>query len=367
MSLVVFPFKSEDLGVLGTNLRIASDHPRVSQIWAVAAAEGAAMDAVVDLASAMTGVEVMAQQRLGRFRSGKGDGMNTALDLAAESGFERVHFYDADITNFNAGWIDGAEAAADAGFQVVRHRFPRAATDAMITWMITRPLFALGFPGTALPRIGQPLGGELLLSGDAVSHLVNDPLVRDRSDWGVDTVITYSLARSGLATTEHHIADGKRHALYGSLAELRTMLVECLDAAISLLDHPTPASALHSSPPQPVPDDLKHTVGFDLESSRSLLRDPPTPQVADLLDQLHPDVRSGLSSGQFELINAERWRECLEFLADGFALGEPHWEDLAFRLWVGRVLSYTLGPVSHGYDAAMDYLEATIVGYERHD
>ena len=50
-------------------------------------------------------------------------------------------------------------------------RFPRAATDAMITWMITRPALARLFPGTLLPRLDQPLGGEVLLTGRAVEAL----------------------------------------------------------------------------------------------------------------------------------------------------------------------------------------------------
>ena len=68
--------------------------------------------------------------------------MNTALRRAAATGFERVHFYDADIINFDNMWIDGAEEAADKGYDIVRHRFPRASTDAMITWMVTRPSLA---------------------------------------------------------------------------------------------------------------------------------------------------------------------------------------------------------------------------------
>ena len=164
-SLVVFPFKEEDTSVVASNLTVAARHERVTEVWAVAAAENAAMGAVEAVAGDIHGahIEVFAQERIGSRRPGKGDGMNTAIARAAQSGFERVHFYDADITNFDRSWIDGAEAAADRGYAVVRHRFPRASTDAMITWMITRPLLAMLFPDTVLPRLGQPLGGELLL------------------------------------------------------------------------------------------------------------------------------------------------------------------------------------------------------------
>ena len=157
MSLAVFPFKSEEPSLVVSNLATAAAHPAIDEVWAVAPEEGRAEAAVGATAKEVSRahakpVEVIIQERLGTYRSGKGDAMNTALALAAGQGRDRVHFYDADITNFDASWIDGAEAAADRGFGVVRHRFPRAATDAMITWMITRPALARLFPGTFLPQ-----------------------------------------------------------------------------------------------------------------------------------------------------------------------------------------------------------------------
>ena len=95
-------------------------------------------------------VEVIVQQRLGTTER-EGGAMNTALALAARQGRDRVHFFDADITNFDASWIDGAEAAADRGFGVVRHRFPQGATDAMITWMITGPPWPVSSRGLSSP------------------------------------------------------------------------------------------------------------------------------------------------------------------------------------------------------------------------
>ena len=197
MSLVVFPFKREDLDVVEANLRTAAGHPRVEAVWAVAATEGDDLDAVSTIAARVGSAEgrpvsVFAQERLGRYRSGKGDGMNTAIRKAADAGFRRVHFYDPDITNLDGDWIESAEAKADEGYAIVRHRFPRAATDAMITWMVTRPGLAMLFPGTLLPRLGQPLGGEMLLTAEAVRRLASDPLVTARSDWGIDTMITYA-------------------------------------------------------------------------------------------------------------------------------------------------------------------------------
>jgi mannosylglycerate synthase len=296
--------------------------------------------------------------------------MNTAMARAAEEGWERVHFYDADITNFDSSWIDGAEAAADRGYGVVRHRFPRAATDAMITWMITRPALARIFPGTFLPRLDQPLGGEVLLSREAVESLATSPLVRERSDWGIDTVLTYSTSVMGLGLYEHHVTDGKRHALYGSLDELREMLVECLDAARSLQGMPGPGLGdRHSSdPPSDAPDDLKQVVAYDIEGSRALLGDVwPENEVA-LLSSLPPGpagrlLSVGPNSG-FEQMDADLWYTVHGFLTDGFVLGDPVWESLAFRLWLMRVLAYTTSQASLGFDQALAYLRSTIESYE---
>ncbi|HEU5111778.1 MAG TPA: hypothetical protein VFU96_00595, partial [Acidimicrobiia bacterium] len=209
MSLAVFPFKTEQPSLVASNLATAAAHPAVDEVWAVAPREGEEEVAVRAMAREVSRarakpIKVIVQERLGRYRSGKGDAMNTALALAAGQGRDRVHFYDADITNFDASWIEGAEAAADRGFGVVRHRFPRAATDAMITWMITRPALARLFPGTLLPRLDQPLGGEVLLTGRAVEALAGSDLVRERSDWGIDTVLTYATSIMDLGVYEHH-------------------------------------------------------------------------------------------------------------------------------------------------------------------
>lgn len=366
MSLVVFPFKNEDLAVIADNLSVAAGHERVVEVWAVAASVGSSMDDVVGYADDIerahgTPVKVFAQDRLGSFRSGKGDGMNTALKMSAEAGFDRTHFYDADITNFDQGWIDAAEKAADRGFGVVRHRFPRAATDAMITWMITRPGLAKIFAGTVLPRLGQPLGGEILLSGRVVENLAEDRFVRDRSDWGIDTVLTHATAVMGEGIFETNIEDGKRHALYGSLFEIEPMLVECLDAVQSLARRPgpPPATIFERDEPTAVPEDLKQTVGYDLAATRAAVADPPSEAERAVLLSL------GVDPDDPGPIDAVRWGEILERLLAQFDLNDPAWRASVFRVWVERVITYTTSVVSRGYDDAMTYLAETIDRYER--
>jgi len=375
VSLAVFPFKSEEPSLVASNLAIAAAHPAINEVWAVASEQGDTETAVQVSAGAVSRayakpVEVVIQERLGSYRSGKGDAMNTALARAADQGRDRVHFYDADITNFDTSWIDGAEAAADRGFGVVRHRFPRAATDAMITWMITRPALARLFPGTFLPRLDQPLGGEVMLTRRAVETLAESDFVRSRSDWGIDTVLTYATSVMDLGLYEHHVADGKRHALYGSLDELREMLIECLDAAASLSDRPGPGpAAMHGTdPPAPVPEDLKEIVAYDVEGTVRLLQSGWSAEEIRLAESLPEDVFGLLlddpTRPSFELMDADRWYVAHGFLLDGFALGDPAWESLAFRLWLTRVLAYTTNQARDGFEAAMTYLESTIRRYE---
>lgn len=375
MSLVAFPFKSEPPALVAANLATAAANPAVDEVWAVAEAQGAVAEAVHALAADVASahgkpVQVIVQERIGDLRPGKGDAMNTAIAQAAAQGRDRVHFYDADITNFDARWIDGAEEAADRGFGVVRHRFPRAATDAMITWMITRPALARIFPGTMLPRLDQPLGGEVLLGGEALERLAASELVRNRSDWGIDTVITYTTSIMGLGLYEHHVADGKRHALYGSLSDLRAMSLECLDAAASLKGRPGPdPDARHGTDPgAPVPDDLKRTVAYDLEATLGLVDREWSAAEMDLARRLPEPVADrllGAEKTEVSFMDADLWYEIHGFLLDGFVLGDPVWEALAFRLWLTRVLAYTTNQARLGFDPAMSHLQSTIDDYER--
>jgi hypothetical protein len=375
VSLAVFPFKDEDAGLVTANLRTAASHPGIDEVWAISSEDGPLarqVEAGADAAAAGLSkpIRVIPQERIGKVRPGKGDAMNTAILRAAGEGRDRVHFFDADITNFDATWIDGAEDAADRGFGVVRHRFPRAATDAMITWMITRPALALLFPGTLLPRLNQPLGGELLLTTQALESLAASDSVLARSDWGIDTVITYATSVLGIGVYEHLVPEGKRHTLYGSLDELRPMALECLDA-VSRLEGwpgPEPGARHESDPPAPVPADLKRTVAYDLDATLPLLGVGWTEPEATLASGLPDWILSGITSVDgvpgLSFMDAGAWMETLRFLMSGFRLGDQAWESLAFRLWLARVLSYTTNQAQTGYDNAIEYLEGTIRDFE---
>jgi hypothetical protein len=364
VSLVVFPFKDEPPALISQNIEIALRHDRVEEVWGIAEPDTGIAQDLRDSASRYSTyhskpVALLEQERIGDLRPGKGDAMNTAIQRAAEQDRERVHFYDADITNFDAGWIEGAERAADRGYGVVRHRFPRAATDAMITWFITRPGLAMFFPGTILPRLDQPLGGEFLVTTPALHALAASADVRARSDWGIDTMVTYETATLGLGLYEHHVTDGKRHALYGSLADLETMAVECLDAVRSLHGRPPPLlNAKHASDSAtPAPQDLKEMVAFDADGTAAILETPLTADETDIAGRLPIPLEQAAA-------DEEAWGATLAHLLQEFRLDLPQWRALAFRLWVARVLAYTREVVPRGYDGAMSYLEGTIRGYE---
>ncbi|MFP3914658.1 MAG: mannosylglycerate synthase domain-containing protein [Actinomycetota bacterium] len=368
MSMVAFPFKAEPAEVALANLETAARHPAISRVLAVGAEEN---QLFAHLRRHSTGfdtpVDVVVQERIGSRRPGKGDGMNTALRRFLETDLERLHFYDADITNFDDSWIDGAERAADSGYPIVRHFFSRASTDAMITWMITRPLFAIGHPDTVLWRIRQPLGGELLLRRDVVEELVTDELVGSRSDWGIDTVLTYATARSGRPIYEHHVASGKQHTLYGSLDELRQMAYECFEAATEISRLPPPPSLRHRVEPEcPAPPAIAHRVGYDVESTLGLLTAAWSPAEEEAAAKLPPHLggpllanRSGIS---FAFLDADRWLEMLVALRDLYR-PEAGWRDLLFRAWVARVLAYTATDALAGHARAMELLESTVHGY----
>ncbi|MGH8949088.1 MAG: mannosylglycerate synthase domain-containing protein, partial [Acidimicrobiia bacterium] len=188
--------------------------------------------------------------------------------------------------------------------------------------------------------------------------------------WGIDTVLTYATAVMDLGLYEHHVADGKRHALYGSLDELREMLIECLDAAASLSGRPGPGpNARHDTdPPAPVPEDLKEIVAYDVGGTVRLLEQGWSEEEIRLAGSLPKDLSGLLFEDpirpSLELMDADRWYVAHGYLLEGFALGDPAWESLAFRLWLTRVLAYTTNQARKGFDTAMTYLESTIRRYE---
>eukprot|EP00245_Coleochaete_scutata_P016759 TRINITY_DN794_c0_g1_i1.p1 TRINITY_DN794_c0_g1~~TRINITY_DN794_c0_g1_i1.p1 ORF type:complete len:439 (+),score=90.93 TRINITY_DN794_c0_g1_i1:106-1422(+) len=370
MSLVCFPFKEEDVTVVVRNVELAAAHPLVAAVLCVGYSRGDTWHAIERSRAEIeekTGKHVIlqVQRRVGlSLREGKGDGMNTALAYFIEhKEFERLHFYDADIVSFSGDWISKAEKQADLDFDIVRHYFPRSSTDAMITWMVTKIGFALLWPDTCLPHVEQPLGGELLLTRRAVDVLAADPRVTQQSDWGIDTLYTFVAVQAGLRMAEVYITEGKVHALYGDLRDLRTMLVECFSAMQSLRHELVDGTlALHRMEiSKPVPQNVREKIGYDVEKTLKLLRDHWTPRQHEILQEYFD---SALAEGMAKASEFPSWGFCDEaawvnaypVFLEHFQKGDSDWEELLFKIWVARVLNHTLKNVLRGYDVALGTL-----------
>jgi mannosylglycerate synthase len=369
-SLVVIPILNEDLEVVVSNLRAAAAHPSVGLVLAVTGdhekTNHAIEAAITDIGAR---ARVLPQQRLGTLRPGKGDAINTGFQVFLDDGeFDRIHFYDADIKTFDGDWITKAETALDLGYQAVRHFYPRAATDAMITWMVTRLGFAAWWPQSQLPTIEQPLSGELAFTREAAGIVAADSRVKSQSDWGVDTAITFATISHGLSVFESYIARGKDHALYSSLTDIKVMMVECLGALQRLRstsDLALPHVERMSEPPDFVSPQIAQQIGFDIEATQWLLTERWTPRQEALLTDHFPEhiatrARLWREWPDTSWLDEETWLATLTILLDRFSPDDEDWTDLAFRLWVGRVLHYALRFAVRGHAFADAYLHQMV-------
>lgn len=363
-SLVVMPFRHEDPDLALANLGIASNHPSVGQVIAVAGdhepTNRILTDGVVDLPGS---VRVIRQERHGRLRPGKGDAVNTGFRyFLEETDLKRIHFYDADIKTFGEDWISKAESALDLGFDTVRHYYPRAATDALITWMVTRPSFALLWPTSELPWLEQPLSGELAFSRSAAKRIAQDDLVQAQSDWGIDTILSYASVSNGFSIYEAYVSRGKDHALYSSLADIKVMMLECLAAVQQVGKAPAPQIVVHRIEyPHSVSPAIAEKIGYDIEATQLLLSADWTEDQERLLkDHFPSEVRFGAMAWKkwpdARFMDEATWLNTLSILLAIFDLDDQEWCDLAFRLWLGRALHYTLRVAVRGHSYSMSYL-----------
>ncbi len=368
-SLVVVPFLDEDPQLVVRTLAVAAGHPRVGEALGVSGSHLPTNQMVAAGVAKMTGssVRIVEQARIGTKRPGKGDAVNTGLRIFLEdTNLDRIHFYDADIKTFGPAWIDRAETAGDLGYQAVRHYYPRAATDAMITWMVTRPGFGLLWPDSELPWIAQPLSGELMFDRPAALALAADPLVQDQSDWGIDTLLTGASVNLGLSMYECYNSEGKDHALYGRLSDIKTMMVECLAALQTLRRAGAPRKITHRVEyPDAVSPSIAEQLAYDIEGTQKLLAEDWSPRQQQLLDS-HFSLAIAAGAMNWEtwpdtsFMGEEVWFSALRSMIDNFALGDEDWEALAFRLWVGRVLHYTLTIAIRGHSYSLAYLNEMV-------
>jgi len=298
--------------------------------------------------------------------------MNTAFKyFLEETDYERIHFYDSDIATFSQGWISQAEAAGDEGYQVVRHYFPRASTDAMVTWMITKTGFAILWPETELPFIEQPLGGELMMSREVAEALINDEAVLARSDWGIDTAYTCSMAKRKFSMFETYVSVGKLHKLYGALSDLKDMAVECFNTIQELKDKELETRGMVHRIERPglVPEAVKEKTAYDLEGSLHLLMSGWTERQIELLAHFPHNVREGMREcphrPRFKFMDDETWHETYKILLEKFDFADEDRRELLFKLWIARVLNYTSSVALRGYDYALYHLYKMIENFAR--
>lgn len=344
---------------------------RISVCRLIVAARGGCPACVYRLRPFVVEKACVRLARIGTKRAGKGDGMNTALRyFLDQTDVDRLHFYDADITSFGGEWITKAEDAADLGFGVVRHYFPRARTDAMITWMITRTGFARLWPRSVLSWIEQPLGGELLFTRPVAQALVEDSRVQAQSDWGIDTLYTFVTSQRGIPTYEVNMAEGKAHKLYGTLSDLRTMLCECFAAVQSLKGEEIAVESVHRCEySEVVPASITEKLGFDLEGTLKLLHENWTAEQQQYLQLFPKVIRDGMLANEetptFGLMDAEQWFVAYGVLLDNFVKGNSDWEELLFKMWMVKVLQYTTTIALCGYDFSRRALHQMIVDYRK--
>jgi mannosylglycerate synthase len=369
-SLVVVPFLDEDSELVLRTLAIAAAHPRVAEVVGVSGSHLRTNQQVEGGAPSIKGapVRIIPQERIGNRRPGKGDAVNTGFRHFLENtSLDRIHFYDADIKTFYETWIEKAEVAADRGFEAVRHYYPRAATDAMITWMVTRPGLALLWPQSELPWIAQPLSGELMFARSAAEVLANDQIVRNQSDWGIDTMITAATIHHGLSIYECYISEGKDHALYGPLTDIRVMMVECLAALQTLNTSVQPQRVIHRIEyPHAVATAITEKLAYDIEATQQLLAEGWTPRQEQMLEAYFPPrvvtgARKWKRWPDTSFLDEETWLSILGTLIDQFVLSDDDWVSIAFRLWLGRVLQYTLTVAVRGHSYSLAYLNHMVL------
>ncbi len=351
---VCFPFKREDLDVFQRNVKEALSHPRVGKVILVGYNENETYKGIAKFIEELLPDDkerlvLIKQKRLGKKRrAGKGDGMNTAImHFVRETSEEFLHFYDADIKSFSKSWIDRVQKRLDEGYDVVRCFYPRAYTDAMVTWNITRTGFAYVWPDTILPDIEQPLGGELGFSREVAKRVSEDKVVLGASDWSIDTALTLAFARYKVKLYEVYIKEGKRHKLYGRLSDLETMAVECFGfiRENKTLVINTDGMIYHKDDTATVPEEYKTRIAFDIDGTVKEFREGWTKGMKDLLvkyfpENIHFKVFSAISNGDCEFMTPELWFSAYEIFMEHFDPEVKEWRKLLFKLWVLRVLNH---------------------------
>ena len=120
-------------------------------------------------------------------------------------------------------------------------------------------------------------------------------------------------------------------------------------------------------PSQPVPKRLKQKVGYDIEKTLRLLRSANwTPRQWELLQRhgfdaaLVRGLRQASEWPAWAWADEAAWVGAFPVFLANFRLGDRDWEDLLFKVWVARVVNYTMGDVVRGSDVAVEALREMV-------
>jgi hypothetical protein len=315
--------------------------------------------------------------------TGKGGAMVTGIAEALADGHDRILFLDADITSMTSAWCDVLIEGVDR-YEVAMTRgyFDRSAFDAQITRHITRPLINLFFPEGR--EINQPLGGELCMTAELASYLLDCDIAPPHT-WGIDTFFIINTLVGGYRVAELYLVQ-KTHKKK-TMDELKTMFVECFDEAAKQVhfhgrERAVPAdteSLVRVLPPtateiERVGKDVRTLVYVDLDQqidsffafvgslkdSARLVDELGIPTAdAELLLELFgagagawAEHRASFEERSKEL-DVETWVRIVDSLTRGYIAHRfsVRYHDLLFAIWKLRTLTFCLNE-AHSFEEA---------------
>ncbi len=132
------------------------------------------------------------------------------------------------------------------------------------------------------------------------------------------------------------------------------MLCECFSAVQSLKEEQveTGPTVHRIEPPGPVPASIMRKAGCDVEKSLRLLSENWTKRQVHMLELFERDTKEGLLRAsewpEFGFMDEEAWVHAFKVFLDNFELDDEDWCELLFKIWVARVLNYTMRYVIRG-------------------
>ncbi len=295
--------------------------------------------------------------------TGKGGAMVTGMEWALGAGYRRILFLDGDISSVTPEWcellVEGLEKHDAA---MARGYFDRSPLDAQITRHVTRPLMSIYFPEGR--NIQQPLGGELAMTDELAHFLLHGQTIDPPHHWGIDTFFTVNAAVEGFPIVEVYLTQ-KTHKPK-SLAQLRSMLVECFDEMCRQIDLHHRLEAVPDmkessvriikpeQPPERIGEDVRTLKYVNLEEQMerffTFVRGLREPEVRLKQLGVSPELREFVLAlfdpetfqARSTEMNAETWVPLLDQLARGYIRQNYHvvYHDVIFACWQLRVLAF---------------------------